>query len=96
MSAYRVLLTNTTRARVVVPATRHHAQASRQYSSPIKVFLDTIKEQMHKNKDINKSAKTLQDEAGRVHDSEALKKAKEMFEKAKVIKSDTSGRGDIK
>jgi import inner membrane translocase subunit TIM44 len=48
---------------------------------------------MHKNKDISKGSKTLQDEAGRVNDSEALKKAKEMFEKAKVIKRDTSGRG---
>ncbi|KAI8889893.1 TIM44 subunit of mitochondria import inner membrane translocase [Backusella circina FSU 941] len=92
MSAYRVLLTNTTRARVVVPATRHHVQASRQYSSPVKVFLDTIKEQMQKSKEINKGAKTLQDEAGRVNDSEALKKAKEMFEKAKAQQSIQSER----
>lgn len=43
--------------------------------------MDTIKEQMSKSKDI----KNLQDESGRLNDSEALKKAKEMFEKAKVF-----------
>lgn len=42
--------------------------------------MDTLKDQMKKDKDI----KTLQDETGRLNDSEALKKAKEMFEKAKV------------
>lgn len=31
-----------------------------------------------------KEVKNLQDEAGRLNDSEALKKAKEMYEKAKV------------
>jgi import inner membrane translocase subunit TIM44 len=79
MSAYRALLTSTTsRARFTTPV---RYQNVRHYSSPFKVFMDTIKEQMSKSKDI----KNLQDESGRLNDSEALKKAKEMFEKAKVF-----------
>lgn len=78
MSAYRALLTSTSRARLTTNSVRY--QNVRHYSSPFKVFMDTIKEQMSKSKDI----KNLQDESGRLNDSEALKKAKEMFEKAKV------------
>lgn len=72
---YRALLTTTTRAPVRYTTVRH-------YSSPFKVFMDTVKEQMSKNKEV----KTLQDETGRLNDSEALKKAKELFEKARVSK----------
>lgn len=46
--------------------------------------MDTIKEQMSKSKDV----KTLQDESSRLSDSEALKKAKELLEKAKVFPKD--------
>lgn len=42
--------------------------------------MDTLKDQMKKEKNV----KTLQDESGRLNDSETLKKAKEMFEKARV------------
>lgn len=38
-----------------------------------------------------KEVKNLQDEAGRLNDSEALKKAKEMYERAKVSKGQTWG-----
>lgn len=48
--------------------------------------MDTIKEQMNKNKDVQQGVKSLQDESGKFADSEALKRAKEMFEKAKVSK----------
>lgn len=86
MSAYRALLTSSSRARLT---TARYQQASvRHYSSPFKVFIDTVKEQMSKSKEI----KNLQDESGRLNDSEALKKAKEMFEKAKAQQSAQSER----
>jgi import inner membrane translocase subunit TIM44 len=53
----------------------------RHYSSPFRVFIDTVKEQMSKSKEV----KTLQDESTKLSDSDALKRAKELFEKAKVI-----------
>lgn len=82
MSAYKALLTSTSRARLTTNVARYQQKTTvRHYSSPFKVFMDTIKEQMAKGNDV----KNLQDEAGRLNDSEALKKAKEMFEKAKVI-----------
>ncbi|CEP17522.1 hypothetical protein [Parasitella parasitica] len=82
MSAYKALLTSTSRVRLTANAVRYQQKATvRYYSSPFKVFIDTIKEQMAKGKEV----KNLQDEAGRLNDSEALKKAKEMFEKAKVM-----------
>jgi import inner membrane translocase subunit TIM44 len=81
MSAYKALLTSTSRARLTTNVVRYQQKTTvRHYSSPFKVFMDTIKEQMAKGNEV----KNLQDEAGRINDSEALKKAKEMFEKAKV------------
>lgn len=74
----RAFLTSASKARLTVNATRY--VPVRHYSSPFKVFMDTIKEQMSKSKEV----KTLQDESGRLSDSEALKRAKELFQKAKV------------
>lgn len=88
MSAYRALLTSSSRARLTTSTVRYQKTTVRQYSSPFKVFMDTIKEQMSKSKEV----KNLQDESGRLNDSEALKKAKEMFEKAKAQQSAQSER----
>ncbi|CAO0799510.1 unnamed protein product [Mucor circinelloides] len=89
MSAYKALLTSTSRARLTTHAVRYQQKTTvRHYSSPFKVFIDTIKEQMSKGKEV----KNLQDEAGRLNDSEALKKAKEMYEKAKAQQSVQSER----
>ncbi|KAF9908755.1 protein translocase subunit [Linnemannia zychae] len=46
-------------------------------------FVETLKEQIKKNKELQDSVKKLQDESGKAGDSDALKKAKEAFEKAK-------------
>ncbi|CAO3642821.1 unnamed protein product [Cunninghamella echinulata] len=91
MSGYRRLLINSTlTTRQVVRSTTpttFNTTAVRHYSSPIKVFVNTIKEQLQKNKEVQQGVKFLQDESGRFADSEALKKAKEMFEKAKQQQS---------
>lgn len=39
---------------------------------------------MKKNKDLQEGVKSLQDESGKLAESDALRKAKEMYEKAKV------------
>jgi hypothetical protein len=83
MSGYRLLLTTTARTNL---RPVHQVTAVRHYSSPLRVFMDTIKEQLNKNKEVQQGVKSLQDESGKFADSEALKRAKEMFEKAKVKK----------
>jgi import inner membrane translocase subunit TIM44 len=47
-------------------------------------FVETLKEQIKKNKELQDSVKKLQDESGKVGESDALKKAREAFDKAKV------------
>jgi len=49
-------------------------------------FVETLKEQIKKNKELQDSVKKLQDESGKVGESDALKKAKDAFGKAKVKK----------
>ncbi|KAF9336842.1 protein translocase subunit [Podila minutissima] len=46
-------------------------------------FVETLKEQIKKNQELQNSMKKLQDESGKVGDSDALKKAKDAFGKAK-------------
>jgi flagellar hook-basal body complex protein FliE len=57
---------------------RHESQ------SAFSKFVETLKEQIKKNKELQESVKKLQDESGKAGDSDALKKAKDAFEKAKV------------
>ncbi|KAI8333884.1 hypothetical protein BC941DRAFT_400754 [Chlamydoabsidia padenii] len=91
MSGYRLLLTSATRTGLRhSPA--HQVTAVRHYSSPLRVFMDTIKDQLNKNKEVQQGVKSLQDESGKFADSEALKRAKEMFEKAKMQQSASQER----
>lgn len=58
--------------------------AVRHYTSPFKAFVDVFREQLKKNKEIQQNIKQLQDETGKIADSDALRRAKEVYEKAKV------------
>ena len=50
--------------------------------SPWKVFYDTFRLEVKKSSELKENIKALQDERGRVADSEAFKKAKEAFDRA--------------
>ncbi|CCE83889.1 Piso0_004485 [Millerozyma farinosa CBS 7064] len=50
--------------------------------SPLKVFFDTFRAEVKKSSELKENIKALQDETGRVADSEAFRKAKEAFDKA--------------
>jgi len=52
--------------------------------SPFQVFVDTFKSELSKSRELQESVKALQDESGRIGDSEALRRAKEAYAKAKV------------
>ncbi|KAF7725484.1 protein translocase subunit [Apophysomyces ossiformis] len=89
MSAYRSLLSTTSRVRLVSPVTN---RGVRHYSSPIKAFVDSIKEQLKRNEELKQGVKSLQDESSKLSESDTLKKAREMFEKAKLQQSAQSER----
>ncbi|RUS32974.1 hypothetical protein BC938DRAFT_473643 [Jimgerdemannia flammicorona] len=69
------------------------ATAVRHYTSPVKAFIDVFKEQLKKNKDIQQNIKQLQDETGKMAESDTLKRAKEVFEKAKEGTASTTHIG---
>lgn len=52
--------------------------------SPYQVFVETFREEWGKSKELQENIKALQDETGRMSESEAYRKAKDAYEKAKV------------
>jgi hypothetical protein len=53
--------------------------------SPFQVFVDTFKSELSKSQELQESVKALQDESGKIGDSEALRRAKEAYAKARVL-----------
>ncbi|ODQ65372.1 TIM44 subunit of mitochondria import inner membrane translocase [Nadsonia fulvescens var. elongata DSM 6958] len=51
--------------------------------NPFKVFFDTFRQEIGKSKDLQENIKALQDETGRMAETESFKKAREAFEKAR-------------
>jgi mitochondrial import inner membrane translocase subunit TIM44 len=93
MSMYRALATSTIKAskqslaysRPSAVLLKSNPQAvSVRHNSVFKAFVETIKDQVKKNKDLQHGVKSLQDESGKVYDSETLKKARELYEKVNV------------
>jgi import inner membrane translocase subunit TIM44 len=48
------------------------------------VFVDTFKSELSKSRELQETVKALQDESGKIGDSEALRRAKEAYAKARV------------
>lgn len=69
-------------------ATRNFASSSRRQDglpkSPFQAFVDTLKEELHKNRELQENVKQLQGDVDKLQDSETLKKAKEAYERARV------------
>lgn len=71
--------------------------------SPMQVFFETFKTEVQKSSELKENIKALQDETGRVTESEAFKKAKDAFDKAqkrssaagKVAKKTAEVVGDV-
>jgi len=51
--------------------------------SPLQVFIDTFKSELSKSRELQETVRALQDESGKIGDSEALRRAKEAYAKAK-------------
>lgn len=52
--------------------------------SPYQIFVETLKEELQKNKELQENVKTLQGDVDKLQDSESMKRAKEMYERARV------------
>ncbi|KAG5437371.1 hypothetical protein PCANB_000802 [Pneumocystis canis] len=53
------------------------------YKDPIRVFIDTFKLELRKSKEFQESVKALQDKSGKLGESEAYKRAREVYRIAK-------------
>lgn len=52
--------------------------------SPFQTFVDVLKDELRKNRELSDNVKQLQGDVDKLQDSEALKKAKDMYERARV------------
>lgn len=67
-----------------------HSSSSRKQNelpkSPFQTFVDVLKEELQKNRELQEGVKTLQGDVDKLQDSEALKRARDMYERARVRK----------
>ncbi|PPQ98931.1 hypothetical protein CVT24_003558 [Panaeolus cyanescens] len=76
-------------------AGRHQAAAFHSSSrrmdqlpkSPFQTFVDVLKEELQKNRELQENVKQLQGDVDRLQDSEALKKARDAYERARLTTS---------
>jgi len=66
---------------------------SQQQKSPFQVFVDTFKQELKKSQEFQESVKALQDEGGKIGESEAFRRAKGAYSKAKEGSDAASTRG---
>lgn len=48
------------------------------------MFVETLKMEIEKNRELQENVKQLQGDVGKMQDSESMKKAKDMYERARV------------
>lgn len=71
-------------------ATAFHSSSSRQNElpkSPFQTFVDVLKEEIKKNREFQENYQQLQGDVDKLHDSEAMKKARATYEQARVCLS---------
>ena len=69
------------------PSSSFHSSSRRQNElprSPFQIFVDVLKEELKKNRELQDNVKQLQGDVDKLQDSEALKKAKAAYERARV------------
>ena len=52
--------------------------------SPFQTFVDVLKEELRKNRELQDNVKQLQGDVDKLQDSEAMKKARAAYERARV------------
>ena len=64
-----------------------HSSSRRQNElpkSPFQTFVDVLRDELRKNRELQDNVKTLQGDVEKFQDSEAMKKARAAYEKARV------------
>jgi mitochondrial import inner membrane translocase subunit TIM44 len=56
--------------------------------SPFQTFVEVLREELHKNRQLQDSVKQLSGDVDKLQDSEAMKKTRELYERARVSSSD--------
>jgi import inner membrane translocase subunit TIM44 len=68
-----------------------HLRLNEIPKSPFQTFVDVLKDELRKNRELNENVRQLQGDVDKLQDSEALKRAKDMYERARVCRVDYSG-----
>ncbi|KAG8913324.1 protein translocase subunit [Tulasnella sp. 408] len=71
-------------------ASAFHSSSSRRDDiprSPYQIFVETLKEELRKNQELQDNVKQLQGDVDKFQDSESMKRAKEMYERARLTSS---------
>lgn len=55
--------------------------------SPFQAFVDTLRDELKKSQEMQENMKQLQGEAGKVQDSEGMKRMREAYERARIVAS---------
>ncbi|KAG8861395.1 protein translocase subunit [Tulasnella sp. 330] len=65
-------------------SSRRHDELPR---SPYQIFVETLKDELRKNKELQDNVKQLQGDVDKFQDTESMKRAKEMYERARLTSS---------
>lgn len=71
-------------------AAAFHSSARRQNEaprSPFQTFVDVLKDELRKNRELQDNVKQLQGDVEKFQDSEAMKRAREAYERARVCRN---------
>jgi hypothetical protein len=80
-----------TRPASVFQTSSFHSSSRRQEElpkSPFQTFVEVLREEIRKNREIQEGVKQLHGEVDAVRDSEAMRRAKEAYERARVRTGD--------
>ena len=86
-----------TRLTSVFQTSSFHSSSRRQDElpkSPFQTFVDVLREEIRKNREIQEGVKQLHGEVDAVRDSEAMRRAKEAYERARVRPGDLKSKLD--
>ncbi|CAE6513782.1 unnamed protein product [Rhizoctonia solani] len=83
---------------VVGARAQFHASANRrnEIKSPFQTFVDVLKEEIQKNRELQQNVKQLQGDVDKFQDSEAMKQARDMYERARASRIHSTLTSSIK
>jgi import inner membrane translocase subunit TIM44 len=74
-----------------ISASRSFHSSSRRHDelpkSPFQTFVDVLRDELRKNRELQDNVKQLQGDVDKLQDSEAMKRAREVYERARVCHS---------